>query len=251
VGAKKRNGLAPVKPGGAGRWRQRFGGRGPQVEILKCSIVQTFKLTALIVSRRAFTKQFDESAYAFSERRRMNRFFYFLLTAVPLFFGNRIFAALSGHESNGAAPPPTAGLGVHGVVIRRLADFAGVGEISNQEVSILSLIGLIYATGIGYFTHILLGEHSFGPKLNGLIAFLGGAATLAVMLVVAPKSVAGSVSAIVFATIIGSTALLLALCALKALVLDRIDSHMSGADAPRPARAVSPSRIAAVTARRR
>lgn len=172
----------------------------------------------------------------------MHRFLWSLITLLPLLFWERLSPFLFGPADPAQVPAGRTGLA------RGVAQFVGGSGLSETAAAALSLLALVYSIAFGLLTHFLLADKGLGSKLNGFVGMIGGGAVVALWFLLVPKS-AFSYSAIFFTAIVGSTALLAAVCVLKSLVLSLFDDYMSGASTP--ARNVTSARVISIASRRR
>ena len=183
----------------------------------------------------------------------MNRILMFFVTMLPLLFWNKLSAVLFGAPdapaATGAAPAAQASSGMKRKIVDYFAQRMAGAHVDDRMLELLTLAAAVYSLVLGYLFHAALGERAFGPRLNGLFSFFGAASGVGGLLFLAGKPQPSSLTALIYAAMFGSAALLIALSILKALVAAKIDELASGGGAARPPAALG--RLNAVANRRR
>lgn len=182
----------------------------------------------------------------------MERYLKTILPVIALFFLRRAFTPKITAEDVAAAgsrPAHSYQFEVTGALAQKILDT----RLSEDALTLIALAALFFSAVVGYVCDILLDDRAFGPKVNGVLCFLGSAIAVLGWIFVAPKAYVGNPSSILIVSSVGAVLFLLLFAILKAALISRFDEVASGA---RPVRlssrgGPSESRLNAVTSRRR
>ncbi len=114
-----------------------------------------------------------------------------------------------------------------------MANWLGLEQLTSQDLSLLTLISVVYCLVIGWTAQFVLKDRGFGTGIDGLLAFLGCFIGVFFYGRIVGHFDKSKITALVLIAVATSISTLLVAALAKAWVLNEVDDHLSGA---RPAK---------------
>lgn len=169
-----------------------------------------------------------------------------VMLALAIFGRMFLYGQLSPTGSEASSPDAQARSGGFAQAhIAPLMEKLTGSHFSPQDMAVITVGTLIYATAIGVLSRAVLGSHLFGVRLNGFIALLGSWAALLLYAALFGRASADDFGIIATFAGVGSLLALIGAVLLKAFVAVEAQTFMTGGET-RTAAAVK--RVAAPSA---
>ena len=157
-----------------------------------------------------------------------------IISAVVLFGGSfllrmMLFGDPAPDAAAGGAVKMTSTTGARNDMIFYLAKALGVGDLPQNEMTVLTAIGTVYCFVLGVITDLILGERGFGKGFNGFIAFIGAFFALMIYSTIFGQFHKEHISTLILVVTAASTGVLLLAAFLKHWVIDSAEDYMSSA----------------------